>query len=255
MSTPWHQARLCAFDLETTGPDPQDARIVQYAIAHLGGGAPPETEERIVDAGVDIPEEAAKIHGVTTERAAFEGRPAEEAVTAIAASLSAALGDGVPLVGHNIVYDLTVLDRECWRYLGEGLEDVLGREALPVVDTLVLSKQVDPYRRRVSEAQAQGAHTLKSCVQVFLPPQWGIGWEDAAAHGALYDAQMSARVAVAIAQRHPEIGSMGLRDLHVAQKRWRAEQAESLQAWLRTNRDPEAVVDGAWPLIPKGCAW
>lgn len=123
----------------------------------------------------------------------------------------------------------------------------------PVVDTLVLSKHVDPYRRRVSAEQ--GAHVLKTCVQTLLPERWGIRWDDEAAHGALYDCLMSARVAVAIAQAHPDIATLHPADLHTAQQEWKREQAASFQAYLRSEkagptRDPDAVIRGEWPLIP-----
>ncbi|MBB4931384.1 hypothetical protein F4561_002204 [Lipingzhangella halophila] len=43
---------------------------------------------------------------------------------------------------------------------------------------------------------------------------------------------------------------MDIDELHAAQVRWRAEQAASLQAYLRRSTNPEAVVDPNWPIIP-----
>lgn len=250
---PWHARRLAAFDLEATGKDPEEARIVQYAIASIGGGPSADTAEAIVNPGVEIPAEAAGIHGITTERAAAEGQPWDKALDFIIDSLIRAIEQGYPIVGHNISYDLTVLDRECRRYDGRGLEDALGRPVAPVIDSLVLSKKVDPYRRRVSETQ--GAHQLKTCVQTLLPAGWGIAWDDEQAHDALYDCLMSARVVVAVARQYPQIGGMGLAELHDAQVGWRAEQCASLQSYLRSpkagvKRDPGAVVRPEWPFIP-----
>lgn len=248
----WHEGPLLAFDLETTAPEPDEARIVQYAAAHVGGG-PARTVEQVVDPGVDIPEESVKIHGISTEQARAEGIPAAEAVGWLVSALGRSLGQGTPLVGHNISYDLTVLDRECRRHLGRGLEDALSRRAAPVLDTMVLSKHVDKYRRRVSKDQ--GAHVLKTCVQVLIPPQWGITWDDEQAHGALYDCLMSARVAVAIGQGYPQVGGMDAAALHEAQTGWRAEQAASLESYLRSpkagaDQNPEAVVARGWPIVP-----
>ncbi|MBV2366956.1 exonuclease domain-containing protein [Streptomonospora nanhaiensis] len=248
----WHTGRLCAFDLETTHPDPAEARIVQCAIAHLGGG-PAETIEQLVDPGVDIPPEATKVHGITDAHVRDHGVDAGEAAAAIALALGGALANGQPIVGHNISYDLTVLDRECRRHLQEPLESVIGRRVAPVIDTLVLSKRVDPYRKRVS--LEQGAHVLKTCVEAFLPAKWSVTWDDQAAHGALYDCRMAALVAVAIAQAHPAIGGADPMDLHTQQAAWRAEQCASFQQWLRSEkagpkRDPNAVIRGEWPLIP-----
>jgi DNA polymerase III epsilon subunit-like protein len=39
----WWQGRMVAFDLETTGVDPEEARIVTAALALCGGGEPTET--------------------------------------------------------------------------------------------------------------------------------------------------------------------------------------------------------------------
>lgn len=249
----WAKGRLLAFDLETTGKDPEKARIVQYALAHLGGGAPPDVTEQLVDPGIDIPEGAAAIHGITTEQAQAHGLDAGEAAAAIAMRLCAALADGVPIVGHNAVYDATVLDRECRRHLNEPLEGVMGRKLAPVVDTFVLSKHIDRYRKKVSAEQ--GPHVLKTCVQALLPAQWGVTWSDDDAHGALYDCRMSALVAVAIAQANPAIGDADPLELHEQQTGWRAEQCASLQEWKRgekagAKRDETAVIRGEWPLIP-----
>jgi DNA polymerase-3 subunit epsilon len=250
---PWHQLRLCAFDLETTAPNPHQARIVQYALAHLGGGQAPDTTQQIVDPGVEIPQGAIDVHGITNEQARAEGVDAGEATAAIALAIGGSLVAGEPLVGHNISYDLTVLDAECRRHLNETLTGVIGREVAPVIDTLVLSKAIDPYRKRVSPEQ--GAHVLKTCVQALLPAAWGITWDDEQGHGALYDCLMAARVAIAIARKDPRIGGATLAQLHAWQTVWRARQCASLQEYFRSAKagdkhDPNAVIPGDWPIVP-----
>jgi DNA polymerase-3 subunit epsilon len=73
------------------------------------------------------------------------------------------------------------------------------------------------------------------------------------AHGARADAIASGRVV----QRQLQdffIRPHGPKALMALQKQWRAEQAASLQEYLRTKApepDPEAVVNGEWPLIPR----
>ena len=42
---------------------------------------------------------------------------------------------------------------------------------------------------------------------------------------------------------------MSAEELHLAQVKWKAEQSASFQEYLR-RRNPEAVVDGSWPLVP-----
>lgn len=251
MTASWAQRRLTAFDLETTSPDPEEARIVQYAVAWVGGEYRASHTQQLVDPGVEIPEEAVRLHGITTEQVRSEGTDPRLALDFIVRAIRQAVEQKRPLVGHNVVYDLTVVDRELRRYVGHGLQDAVGAPVRPVIDTLVLSKQVDRYRRRVSETQ--GAHVLRTCVEVFVTPLWGVEWDEQQAHGALYDCQMSARVAVAIAARHPQLWDMDPLELHDAQVEWAAEQAASYEEWLRSPRAgdkqvPDAVIPRDWPV-------
>lgn len=263
----WHLGRLCAFDLETTGVDVETDRIVTATVIGLGGGRDTEPRTWLADPGVEIPEGAAKVHGITTERAGSEGRPAADVVEEITATLAAAFVPGVALVGHNIGgYDLTLLDRECRRH---GLKTLSERrpdgQIWPVLDTSVLDKQVLPFRRRVSETQ--GARQLITLASVY-----GLGWDAYHAHGCEYDALQAARVAWRIEhlahmprEQWPDhirsertalfhqLAGLNLEELHHAQITWAAEQAAGLQSHFRKTH-PDAVVDGSWPLRPRGAA-
>jgi DNA polymerase-3 subunit epsilon len=263
----WHLGRLAPYDLETTSPDPEEARIVEAYVGQVGGGRDPiDYTPLLVNPGVEIPAEAVKIHGHTTEHVREHGMAPEQAIPRIATAVAAAWKGGIPLVGHNIRYDLTVIDRELVRYGEAPLIEWAGGSYGPVIDTQVLSKHVDRWRKRVSEDQ--GAHTLKTCAQVF-----GIAWVDEDAHGARYDALISARVAWrmgAIAamprEQRPWIQAskrderhlfddiaVPLPELFARQQRWAAEQAASYQEYLRSpkareKRNPDAVIDGSWPV-------
>ncbi|MDF2443518.1 MAG: polymerase subunit epsilon, partial [Subtercola sp.] len=91
--------RLAVFDLETTGIDVETARIVT---AHVGlidsTGESIAHGEWLADPGVEIPSQASAVHGITTERAQAEGRPAPEVIAEIIAALRAVFTRGVPLV-------------------------------------------------------------------------------------------------------------------------------------------------------------
>ncbi|MEV5140320.1 exonuclease domain-containing protein [Streptomyces syringium] len=258
----WHLSRMVAFDLETTGVSIETDRIVTAAVIGVGGDTATEPRTWLADPGIDIPAEAAAIHGITTDRARTEGIPAARAVEEITAALARYLDMGVPIVGHNVSYDLTLLDRECRRHDLPTLSEVIYDTVIwPVVDTRVLDTHVLPYRRRVSEKQ--GARQL-----ITLAGVYGLAWDEAGAHGAEYDALMAARIAYRInqiatmphvdrppvvheakKQRFDEVNDLDLEGLHHAQIRWAAEQAQSLQTYLRKS-DPHAAVDGSWPLIP-----
>jgi DNA polymerase-3 subunit epsilon len=224
---------MAAFDIETTGLDVEGDRIVTAALWRIdpARGAK-EVTTWLADPGIEIPAEAAEIHGITTEQARAKGRPAVEVVTEIAAALEAVTADGMPVVVYNAPYDLTLLDREIALHR-PGVP--LGAQPL-VVDPLVLDKHVDTYRR--------GSRKLVDvCAHYDVP----LAQEEA--HGAAADALAAARLAWRIAAAHPEIAEMSAEDLHQAQVKWKAEQSAGFQEYLR-RRNPEAVVDGTWPLIP-----
>ncbi|WP_431784377.1 exonuclease domain-containing protein [Streptomyces chumphonensis] len=259
----WHLGRLAAFDLETTGVDVENDRIVTGCVILVGGGLDAEARSWLSDPGIDIPAEATDVHHISTDYARKHGRPAVDVIEEITATLAKALMPGVAIVGHNIgSYDLTLLDRECRRY---GLPTLTDRhpdgQVRPVLDTRVLDQHVWPYRRRVSETQ--GARVLRTCAE-----SYGLRWDDLSAHGCDYDALVAARVAYRIGQlahmpredwpeparsakraRFHQLADLDLEALHHQQIGWAAEQAAGLQAHLRKS-DPAVVIDGSWPLRP-----
>lgn len=231
----WHIGRLAAFDLETTGTDTEHDRIVTAAIGLVGGGLDAEQHAWLVDPGVEIPAGATAVHGITTERARAEGRPAAEAVAEIIAVLADQVRAGVPIVAFNARFDLTILDREARRYgLPTLVEQAGGPEGLRVIDPYVLDKQVDRYRK--------GKRTLTLVAEHYDVRVDG-------AHTAGVDALAAARVAYRLGQRVDELRGMTLADLHAQQVRWAAEQAASLQEYFAAQGRPEAV-EGAWPFVP-----
>ncbi len=73
----WHREALVGFDLETTGTEPLEARIVTAAVVGVDGrdGEPVRQRTWLADPGIRIPAQASAIHGISSERAAAEGRP------------------------------------------------------------------------------------------------------------------------------------------------------------------------------------
>ncbi|MFE5658328.1 exonuclease domain-containing protein [Streptomyces sp. NPDC056517] len=252
---------MVAFDLETTGVDVEADRIVTAAAIHLGAEKPLKLEW-LADPGIDIPEGATDVHGITTEHARKHGERAHDVVDQVAETLALRVRDGVPVVGHNMPYDLTLLDRECRRHELPTLLDRLDGAPLHVIDTLVLDQHCLPKRRRVSKDQ--GPRQLITLAQVYRLP-----WDAEAAHGSSYDALMAARIAYRIGSlahtprpewpqwirfnhrpRFHELDGLDLAQLHELQITLAAEQAAGLQEFFRKS-DPNAVVDGSWPLRPR----
>ncbi|MFJ4620260.1 3'-5' exonuclease [Streptomyces sp. NPDC088812] len=230
----WHRELLIGFDLETTGTDPREARIVTGAVIEVRGAQVLGRREWLADPGVEIPAEAVAVHGISTARAAAEGDPADRVADAIADVLVTYWRTGVPVVAYNAAFDLTLLSAELRRHGLPSLRDRLGGlDPAPVVDPYTVDRRADRYRR--------GKRNLEAvCAEYGVPLD--------AAHDASADALAAARLAGAIAERHPKIAALGPAELHRRQIEWYAEWAADFQDFLRRKGDAQAVVDGTWPV-------
>ncbi|MER6350578.1 exonuclease domain-containing protein [Streptomyces sp. NPDC001634] len=235
----WHTEPLLGFDLETTGVNVETARIVTAAAVDYQHGdsvdtLPDRARMWLANPGIRIPAEATAVHGITTEHARANGRPAAQVADEIADVLAAALTTGIPVVAMNGRYDFTVLDRELRRYGLRTLWERVGSETSPgpVVDPFILDKQADKYRKGSRKLEALAAH---------------YGVTLAAAHTADADALAAVQVAVAIAEKYPQL-QVHPEQLHVWQVWWAKQQAADFQQHLR-KMDRHAVVEGEWPLI------
>lgn len=225
-----HWGRLAVFDLETTGIDVETARIVTACVAVLDpDGSVVDRWDWLADPGVDIPEGASAVHGITTERAQQLGRPAPDVVAEITQTLRVLLGLGIPLVVYNAPYDLSLLDRECSRH---GFSPLTGLS--PIVDPLVLDKAVDKYRK--------GKRTLEVTAELY-----GVVLDDA--HDAGSDAIAAGRVAQSLARAYPEELDIPLADLHGRQEIWFAEQAASFADYIRNVKGDDTFESNEqWPI-------
>lgn len=236
VNSPWHLGMLCAFDTETTGADPESARLVTACIAYVDGTGkiPPEPRNYLIDPGCEIPAEAAAIHGITTEHAREHGEQPGPAVHEISGELLRSAAALIPLIAYNAPFDFTVLDRETRRLdlkpFGPEMEDAKGL----VVDPYVIDKAVDPYRK--------GRRTLGAVAEFY-------GVKADRAHDAAGDAITAARVAWKIAHRHPHIAAMSPTELYAFQVKAKRDQARSFRDYLRRQGSTEQV-DESWPLRP-----
>jgi DNA polymerase-3 subunit epsilon len=219
---------LAVFDLETTGIDVESSRIVTATVAVLDAtGNVVERTDWLLDPGIEIPEGATAVHGITTDHALKHGRMAADGVAEIVATIRTLLARGLPLVAYNAPYDLTLLNRESMRH---GIPPLVA--PAPVIDPLVIDKGVDRYRR--------GKRTL-AVTSAF----YGVSLDDAHDSGA--DAIAAGRVAQAIAKVHGGSLPGTIAELHALQVVWCKEQAASFQDYMRRGRDPEFVAAGGWP--------
>jgi DNA polymerase-3 subunit epsilon len=236
--------RRSGFDTETTGTDPEEARIVTAALVVRGGGKPDHMYTWLINPGVPIPAEAAAIHGIDDAKAQAEGQEPKAALEEIASMLAAALKFGMPVAAFNLSYDWTVLDRELRRHNLPTMDERLnGNPTPPLIDPHVIDKQVDRYRK------GTGMRKLQPTASVY-----GIELTDW--HTADADALAALLIAEQQFQRHPWLSQLGVAGLYGAQWAWRAEQQAGLQEWFRTKAtpekggDPHKVIDGSWPMRP-----
>lgn len=233
----WIDGPMAGFDLETTSADPETARVVTASVVvHLADSRVEHSVDAgwIVDPGIEIPDEAAKIHGFTTERARAEGADPVIALDEIAVHLEMVFAQGIPLVIYNAPYDLTVMDRETRRHGLRPFGDLLDG-VTAIIDPLVLDKHSDPYRKGSRKLTAACEH-YKVTIDT--------------AHEARSDVLAAMRVAWRIGQKRPHLAAMSFGELFALQCASKKLQAASLQDYFkRTGKD--IVVDDSWPWKPK----
>lgn len=264
--TTWHRGPAAAFDLETTGIDVETDRVVTACVAIIRPtDTPPwnvEINTWLVNPGMEIPQGAIDVHGITNERVQADGRKPAEALDEIAAELARAQSTGIPIVGANLAYDNTLLDRELRRNGLATVEERLGRPLGPCIDVQVLDKRVDQYRPKT--VGNRKLETLCKLYRVTL----------AGAHDSTFDAIAAARVAYRLGQMSEAsvdelvgfykgrnrptdiaraviaLSRFTLDELHVEQIQWRAEQCESLRNHFDEVGEKHDGVPGYWPLHP-----
>lgn len=246
MTKHWWHGPLLAWDTETTGTDVENDRIVTACTARITPGTPVDVKvsNSVINPGIPVPDEAAAVHGWTTERVQAEGKEPGPVLDLIAADLALALRNNVPVIIANAPFDLTILDRELRRHRLPTLVDRLdGQPMAPIVDPMVIDRRFDKYR--------PGTRTLSD-----LCAQYGV--ELTGAHDAEADALGAARVvfklmrygqtpATALAKKYrdrrfpqsvargwAELGALTLPQLHQAQTAWYAEQSVGLgEFWTK----------------------
>jgi DNA polymerase-3 subunit epsilon len=227
--TPLWSKRVAVFDLETTGLDLREARIVTACALELDEYGEPfgQNFEWLADPGIEIPEAASNVHGVTTEFARANGRNPKEVVAELIETLSGFFSKGIPVVAYNAPYDFTILHYEALRH---GLEPISNPQ--PVIDPMVLDKFVDKYR--------PGKRTLSVAASIY-------GVVLGEAHNATADAIAAGRVAQAIAGKYSDKLPQDVDLLHNSQIEWSENQDASYEEFRRATV-PNFTVQRGWPV-------
>ncbi len=220
----FNPTKVLSFDLETTSANPFEARIVTSALVRIdSSGAHPR--EMLADPGVEIPEEAAQVHGITTEYAQQHGQDHDKVLAETIETINQAWADGYTLIVYNAPYDLTVLHTLDPSFLVTG----------PVFDPFVIDKICDPYRK--------GKRTLGD-----LCEEYHVRLENA--HEATSDALAAARIAWMQAKRRfaTRISTLNLEELMEFQAVGYYNQQSDFKKYLEGRGRDTSMVNSAWPL-------
>lgn len=216
-------SRMLSFDLETTSVKPKEARIVTSALVRIDG-RDVDAREMLADPGVPIPEEAAVVHGITTEKAQAEGRPHDEVLAETVSAIKQAWADGLTLIVYNAQYDLSVLRALTGDFTVDG----------PVFDPFVIDRVMDKFRK--------GKRTLTD-----VSAHYGV--EIGNAHEATADALAAARVAWKQVRKFPELTEMDMDELMEFQAvKWHEDRL-SFKKYLEGKGRDASDVSTAWPMI------
>jgi DNA polymerase III subunit epsilon len=234
-ATKWADMPLLAFDIESTGIDTANDRIVQVALIKLQPGKRPETRTWLINPGVDIPAGAIEVHGITTEHATTHGVDPDTALFEVTGHLALWMGRGFPTVVYNGAFDLSMLEHENARQGVDTLVSRLGRGKVgPVFDVHVLDKHADPYRKG-------GRKLVDVCAHY--------GVIHTGAHDATADALATARLFGKVMAKHArKFPGMTIGALHQSQVGWRKTQMDGLRAYFDKNGIEHDGCDGGWPL-------
>lgn len=224
------EAKYLVFDTETTGVDVFNDRIVQLVIATADAdGNLLEEWEWIIDPGVEVPEEAANVHGFTTEylrqNGTAPGRALNEALDVFAENTD------LVWVAYNLSFDFSLLAREYERHLGTNF----GQYEFEAewFDPLIVDRAKDKYRK--------GKRKLENVAAAY-----GVPFNPSEAHKAGYDVAITAKVAARVAERYgiPTVAEQA--QMHV-------DWAEGFETWLREAKGDNTIeIERDWPLKKEG---
>lgn len=237
MTDHWRGRPMWSFDTETTGVDVYTDRIVTATLLRLERDSEPVAMEWLADPGIPISEGAAKVHGISTEYAQANGRPAAEVTEDIVAAIEAIPQDEA-LVVYNVPFDWTLLLSEADRYFGTA-----SLRTPYFVDPLVIDKALYKFRK------GKGARQLINVCRTH-----NVVLTEEEAHTSRGDALASARLAWKFGGLHP-VSSLSLAELQPWTAARYREQTLNFAEYKRRT-DPaaasqiESEADG-WPVKPR----
>lgn len=235
--------RLRVFDTETTGVDVTQSRILTcYSAEYLPDMRVTDSSSWTINPGVEVPEGAAKVHGMSTEWIAANGRSdPQNAVMEILADLTSAADAFIPIVAFNLRFDLTLLHYELLRHGHEaGVTELLKNGIF--YDASVHEKERNRY------VKGPRMRTLENTCK-----RYGIEFNEEEAHAAEYDVLKTAELSFKLLAKERKLGVAELMPLLVE---WKQGQDEGLEnhfskSGKKNDAGQAIIIDRGWPLITK----
>jgi DNA polymerase III epsilon subunit family exonuclease len=195
----WKDLPLVVLDVETTGFDPEQDRIIEIALIRFERGEVLETYGQLINPEREVPAEVVKLTGIKSEDLV------DKPVFADVASAIHERLQGVGIVAYNLSFDRGFIRKELERV---GLS---WPEEAPTLDPLIFARQF------FKNSPRKNLGTISKLL--------GIPLEEA--HRATHDATVTGHVLYAFEDRLPE----RLSDLLTLQAQWEAAQASETQHW------------------------
>lgn len=209
----WTDLPLAVIDVETTGLEPADDRIIEIGIVHFEDGEVEEIYGQLIDPERNLPERVTEITGITETD--LQDKPTFDEVAAeVEDQLS-----GVGIVAYNLDFDRSFVENELERAGHAWPSDA------PTFDPLVFAREFFKDERRKNLGT--------------IADKLGIPLEEA--HRATHDAEVAGHVLYAFADRLPE----GLEDLMVLQAQWEQTQAQQRANWRDEEAEPSESLVGS----------
>jgi DNA polymerase III subunit epsilon len=196
LALPWREGEFCVLDIETTGLDPVNDRIVSYGAVLVSGGRILGSESKygLVNPETDVCPESVVIHALT--KSELSAAPTiDECLDDILSLL-----DGRVLVAHSAWMEVDFLKAAAKR--------VHRKFRVPVVDTAVLSRG----RLDLPDLPADHDVSLEYASTAFGLPVH-------TPHHALGDAMTTAQLFLALSSGLSRNGTCTVRDLIAMSKR------------------------------------
>ena len=232
--TLWSTRPLVCVDFETTGVDPFTDRVVQVAAVSVAPDGSAEDEwTTIVNPGIEVPDEAAAVHGITTERARTEGTFLVSAFATLAPIVRKAAIGGQAVCIYNARFDWPLAICEAER---AGIDWPTG---VGIVDPYLIDRMCDRFR--------PGKRKL-----TLVSEHYRVPLDDEDAHGALADATAAGRVMWALLESYPSIARHSLASVMLRQIKGHEVDRQRFVSWMRSNADPEFDTPPGWPIPVEG---